>query len=195
MIFSAISAASLTLRELLEPQHHAEHGHAQRNRHSPGISQRDARGGIQRRVLVAVQSVADAGDVEQRASGTARERVAAPTRCRALQLYYLVTPIMNDALTRHTVLGRVLQVFHDHSILRGTDLQGVLENSGTQLRVNLEALTIEELSLVWDALSEPYQLSVTYLVQVIKIDSDMEPVKAGIVLERDVRYTEIVAET
>jgi Pvc16 N-terminal domain len=102
--------------------------------------------------------------------------------------------MMTDALTRHTVMGRILQVFHDHSILRGTDLQGVLQGSGEQLRVNLEALTIEELSLVWDALSEPYQLSITYLVQVIKIDSDLEPVKSAIVMERDVRYTEITSQ-
>jgi len=33
------------------------------------------------------------------------------------------------------------------------------------LRVTLEALSLEDLSLVWDALSEPYQLSVSYVVQ------------------------------
>ena len=85
-------------------------------------------------------------------------------------------------------------MFNDSSILRGADLQGVLQGTGEQLRVNLEALTIEELSLVWDALSEPYQLSVTYLVQVVKIDSDLEPMKPGVVLEKNVQYTEIVSQ-
>jgi hypothetical protein len=107
-------------------------------------------------------------------------------------LHYLVTPMATDPLTRQTLLGRVLQVFNDHSILRGTDLQGVLQNTTEQLRVSLEALTLEELSLVWDALGAPYQLSVTYLVQVVKIDSDLELVKSGPVLEREVTYSQIL---
>jgi hypothetical protein len=49
------------------------------------------------------------------------------------------------------------------------------------------------LSLVWEALSEPYQLSVTYLVQVVKIDSDREPEKVRPVLERDATYTQILS--
>lgn len=110
-------------------------------------------------------------------------------------LHYLVTPMATDPLTRQTLLGRVLQVFNDHSILRGTDLQGVLQNTTEQLRVNLEALTLEELSLVWEALGESYQLSVTYLVQVVKIDSDLELVKSRPVLEREVTYSQIFSET
>ena len=86
-------------------------------------------------------------------------------------------------------------MFNDHAVLSGADLQGVLQGRNEQLPVNLEALTIEELSLVWDALSEPYQLSVTYLVQTVKIDSDLEPMKSGIVLERDGEYAQIVAQT
>jgi hypothetical protein len=111
-----------------------------------------------------------------------------------VDLHYLVTPLMTDPTTRHTVMGRILQLFHDHANLSGAELQGTLQGSSEQLRVNLEALTLEELSQVWDALSEPYQLSVTYLVQAVKIDSDLEPVKTGIVLERDARYSQIVSE-
>jgi Pvc16 N-terminal domain len=108
-------------------------------------------------------------------------------------LFYLVTPFTPDPGTRHTLLGRVLQVLNDHAILRGSDLQGVLLGTNEQLRVNLEALSLEELSLVWEALSEPYQLSVTYLVQVAKIDSDLEPVKTSPVIEKEATYAEILA--
>jgi Pvc16 N-terminal domain len=108
-------------------------------------------------------------------------------------LFYLVTPITAHPEVRHTLLGRVLQVLNDHAILRGSDLRGVLKGTTERLRVNLEAMTLDELSLVWEALSEPYQLSVTYLVQVAKIDSDLEPVKAGPVVERDMEYTEILS--
>jgi hypothetical protein len=110
-------------------------------------------------------------------------------------LYYLVTPISADPLARHVLLGKVLQVFNDNAILRGLDLQGVLAGTTEQLRVNLEALSLEELSLVWEALSEPYQLSVTYLVQVVKIDSDLEPVKSSLVIEKESKYTQILNVT
>ena len=112
-----------------------------------------------------------------------------------LQLYYLVTPLMEDPVARHTVLGRVLQVFNDSAILRGTDLRGVLAGTSEQLRVNLEALTIEELSLIWEALAEPYQLSITYLVQTVKIDSDLEPFRSSTVLERDSSYNLVLSES
>lgn len=110
-------------------------------------------------------------------------------------LYYLVTPITGDPMTRHTLLGKVLEVFNDHAILRGVDLKGILQGTVEQLRVNLEALTLEELSLVWYALSEPYQLSVTYLVQVVKIDSNLEPIFSSPVLKKDSRYTQILSST
>jgi hypothetical protein len=128
-------------------------------------------------------------DPPTRISPTQMSRVPLP-----LQLYYLVTPLLDDPIARHTVLGRVLQVFNDFSILRGTDLRGVLAGTGEQLRVNLEALTIEELSLIWEALAEPYQLSVTYLVQVVKIDSDLEALRSSPVLERDASYNLIISE-
>lgn len=108
-------------------------------------------------------------------------------------LFYLITPFSPDPGTRHTLLGRVLQVLYDHAILRGADLQGVLEGTTEQLRVNLEALSLEELSLIWEALSEPYQLSVTYLVQVAKIDSEFAPVKSGPVVEKEATYSQILS--
>lgn len=108
-----------------------------------------------------------------------------------LLLHFLVTPIASDAATRHTLMGKVLQVFYDHSILRGADLQGALQGGDEQLRVVLEALSLEDLSLVWDALSEPYQLSVSYMVQVVNIDSGAQPVMTPIVLDRLNDYARI----
>jgi hypothetical protein len=110
-------------------------------------------------------------------------------------LYYLITPIAGDPMTRHTLLGKVLQVFNDHTTLRGADLKGSLAGTTEQLRVNLEALSLEDVSLVWDALSEPYQLSVTYQVQVVKIDSDLEPVLSPRVVEKETKYTQILSVT
>lgn len=110
-----------------------------------------------------------------------------------LLLYYLVTPVASDPMTRHALLGKVLQVMYDHSILRGADLQGTLQGTDEQLRVVLEALSLEDLSLVWDALSEPYQLSVSYVVQAVNIDSSMAPVQMPSVMQREADYTRILS--
>lgn len=108
-------------------------------------------------------------------------------------LYYLITPVYDDPLTRHRLMGKVLQVMYDHAILRGADLQGSLMGTTSQLRVVLETLTLEELSLVWDALSEPYQLSVSYMVQLASIDSALQPVQTSTVLERNQVYSQILS--
>lgn len=113
--------------------------------------------------------------------------------CLPVLLYYLVTPMTTHPETRHVLLGKVLQVFNDHAILRGSDLMGSLQGTDEQIRVNLEALTLEELSLVWYALGEPYQLSVTYLIQLAKIDSGLEPLRSSPVLTKETKYDQILA--
>jgi len=97
-----------------------------------------------------------------------------------------------DPEAQQTVLGKVLQVFNDHAILRGSDLQISLSGSTEELRLILETLTLEELTRVWDALQEPYQLSVSYLVQVVSIDSSNEPVVTSPVLTRNTTHSQIL---
>ena len=86
----------------------------------------------------------------------------------------------------------MLQVFNDHAILRGSDLQESLRGTTVQLRLSLETLSLEELTRVWDALNEPYQLSVCYQVQVVTIESALEPVLAPPVLVRNSAYDQIL---
>jgi hypothetical protein len=109
-----------------------------------------------------------------------------------INLYYLITPMDEDPELQQTVLGKVLQVFNDHAILRGSDLQGSLRGTTEELRLSLEMLSLEELSQVWDALNEPYQLSVCYQVQVVTIESGLEPVQAQPVLVRNTTYAQIL---
>jgi hypothetical protein len=94
-----------------------------------------------------------------------------------INLYYLITPMHADPEMQQVILGKVLQVFHDHALLRGSDLEASLSDSIEELRLLLETLSLEELTRVWGALFEPYQLSVSYSVQVITIDSALEPIK------------------
>jgi len=112
-----------------------------------------------------------------------------------INLYYLVTPIATTPKDEQALLGRVLQVFNDHSILQGSDLQDTLEGGIEELRLTLETLSLEELTRVWDALKESYQLSVSYLVQVVSIDSDREPIEATPVMTKDTKYQQILSVT
>lgn len=97
-----------------------------------------------------------------------------------VRLHYLMTPITasdQDAgpETEQLILGKVLEVFHDHPLMRGTDLQGELSGTSAELAVRLEAMTLEEIARVWDALDGSYQLSVTYEVSAVYIASGREP--------------------
>jgi len=98
-----------------------------------------------------------------------------------LCLHYLVTPVIDSngngagPEVEQTVLGKVLQIFHDHPRLRGTDLRDDFSGTTVELRVRLEPLTLEEITRVWEGLHSSYQLSVSYEVSVVNIASAMEP--------------------
>jgi len=96
-----------------------------------------------------------------------------------LRLHYLMTPVTNkktgDPETEQVILGKVLQLFHTHSLLRGSDLQGDFVGTETELRLRLEPMSLEEITRVWEALEGSYQLSVSYEVSVVNIFADVEP--------------------
>ena len=73
------------------------------------------------------------------------------------------------------ILGKVLQSFHSHPVLRGTDLRAELSGTDAELKIRLEPMSLEEITRVWESLEGSYQLSVSYEVSVVNIDSDLEP--------------------
>jgi hypothetical protein len=97
-----------------------------------------------------------------------------------LRLHYLVTPIttranLGDPDTEQYLIGKVLQSFHSMATLRGADLKGELTGTDAELCVRLEALGLDEISRIWEALEGSYQLSVSYEVSLVDIDSAREP--------------------
>ncbi len=95
-----------------------------------------------------------------------------------LRLHYLVTPTVANSNptgteTEQTILGKVLQVLYDHSTLSGADLQGDLSGTRLQLTARLESMSLEEITKVWYALERSYELSVSYEVTVVYIDSEL----------------------
>jgi hypothetical protein len=94
-----------------------------------------------------------------------------------LRLHYLATPLATDAPdTEQKILGRLLQLFHSRPVLSGASLQGDLSGTDAELGVRLESLSLEELTRIWDALEGSYQLSISYEVSLVNIDSVAMPV-------------------
>jgi hypothetical protein len=109
-----------------------------------------------------------------------------------VDLYYLVTPVQQEPTTRQELLGAVLQTFHDHSSLPASSF-GIPSPLGQQdLRITLDSLRLEELTQVWYALQESYQLSVSYLVQLARIESAHDPMDVEPVRERQSDYRQIL---
>ena len=92
----------------------------------------------------------------------------------SLSLFYLVTPHTGNIEKDHIILGKVMQIFHDNSILRGSGLHENLV--GEELRLILTHLSIDDLNKVWTLIygSKPYKLSVCYEVTPVAIESMRE---------------------
>ena len=96
-----------------------------------------------------------------------------------VRLHYLMTPVTNeqtgDPETEQLILGKVLQLFHSHPVLRRRGSAGRVSGTEVELRVRLEPLMLEEITRVWEALEGSYQLSVSYEVSVVNIMPELEP--------------------
>jgi hypothetical protein len=96
-----------------------------------------------------------------------------------VRLHYLITPVTNqqtgDPETEQLIIGKVLQLFHSQSVLRGAELQAEFSGTEIELRVRLEPQSLEEITRVWEALEGSYQLSVSYEVSVVNIMPELEP--------------------
>jgi hypothetical protein len=108
----------------------------------------------------------------------------------AINLLYLLTPSTGSDLGDQQVLGRALQVFHEQSILLLQSTQP--PNNTDELHVSLAPRTIEELAQVWEALQQPYRLSVCYEVRVARIDS-LRKQQGGRVRDRVSQFSSMAA--
>ena len=99
-----------------------------------------------------------------------------------LRLHYLATPLTRSSPdTEQRILGRVLQLFHSQPIVSGAALRGDLAGTDAEIHVRLEALSLEEITRVWEALEGSYQLSVSYEVSLARIESIEPPLRASLV--------------
>jgi hypothetical protein len=104
-----------------------------------------------------------------------------------LDLYYLLTPLVGTPREQQIVLGKAMQTLYDLPVLESQDFHGSPANSGEQVRLILNPVSLEELTRVWQALEIPYRLSVCYIARVAIVDSQLEQFYQPIVAKQ-IRY-------
>lgn len=112
-----------------------------------------------------------------------------------LRLHYLVTPVIdNGPNMEQRILGRVLQLFHSTPTLSGAWLRDELAGTEAQIHVRLEALSLDEIARVWEALEGSYQLCISYEVTLANIDTLALPSRGVPVESARVDWAVLVGE-
>jgi hypothetical protein len=113
-----------------------------------------------------------------------------------VDLHYLITPRTKDKTKDHLLVGKILQIFHDHPVLRDQDFQEIesLKNSTEELRVTFNPLPMETITELWNLFRDkPYMLSLCYQVSPVSIDS-ITTMEAKRVKQKDMEYYQIVGK-
>jgi len=106
-----------------------------------------------------------------------------------LELHYLLTPLGADILTRQRVLGVAMQAMHTNAILPAELLEPGLVAAGVSaLHSHLQPHALQELAQVWWAITEPYQLSASYVVDFVLLPAGAEPIAVSPVLDKRIAY-------
>jgi hypothetical protein len=105
-----------------------------------------------------------------------------------LELHYLLTAYAQTRETEQQLIGRAMQILHDHAVIRGSLLLGSLSGTFEEVIVHFLPLTMDDMNKLWSMFgSMPYRLSITYRVYTAFIDSMRERVE-GRVIRREVSY-------
>lgn len=104
-----------------------------------------------------------------------------------VDLFYLIIPGCENREMDHLLLGKVMQVFYDNSVVRGSALRGnALEGKDEQLRLYFYSLPFEEMLQLWQSFSEKsFKLAVCYQVSPVIIDSTLETEAKRVVQKED----------
>jgi hypothetical protein len=103
----------------------------------------------------------------------------------ALDLSYLVTPLGATGDADHLLLGKAMQVLYDNAI---TLLSDPVSSVFEELRIVLARLALDEITGIWQALREPYRLSVGYCIRVTRIES-LRTIPVARVVDRAAAYS------
>jgi hypothetical protein len=92
----------------------------------------------------------------------------------SVNLHFLLIPYAlqdESYLETYELLGRAMKALHDNGIFSPGALGIATDPSELALdyRITLESLTVTELGQIWEAVHEPYRLSVSYVVRTVQI--------------------------
>ncbi len=111
-----------------------------------------------------------------------------------LVLHYLITPLASDELSRQRLLGHAMQALHGQGQLGAAFTKpALLGPDEDSIGIHLEQQSFEEAVRVWQALHEPYRLSVSYFVQYVSIEASRTFAAGPPVLERETAHAAIEA--
>ncbi len=105
--------------------------------------------------------------------------LAKPRTLLYLKVNYLILPTMHNAEEDLIVLGKIMQLFAEHPVLRGSELEESLIEKDEELRLALDSLSMEDLHRLWTLLWAPLRPSVSYSVYPVKIQSSTAPKKSS----------------
>ena len=104
-----------------------------------------------------------------------------------LDLYYLITPYFTEKSQEKFILGKIMQIFHDHPVIEGPDFSDSFAGTNMKLQIILHSLSLDDLGKLWTSFHDaPLRLSVCYLVTPVRIDSTQKvPIQRVVVKETD----------
>jgi Pvc16 N-terminal domain len=181
--YSAISDASTTLLELLKAEMDNLVAQDHISLSSPAELQQDT---TPRLGLFLYQVIENHHLKNRQPEPVTADRLRVPPL--ALDAFYLLTAYAQTRESEHQILGRAIQIFNDHSIIRGSVLRGSLAGSAEEIKIVLHTLSLDDTNKLWNMFgNRPYKLSVAYRVSLALIDSTRE-IEAARMTQRVGRY-------
>lgn len=102
-----------------------------------------------------------------------------------LDLHLLLTPWCEQASTEHALLTWTMRELYQRPVL---DLSVLSPEAGWQqgdaIQLVPSELSNEDLMRLWDALTPPYHLSISYIARMVRIEADPLPSYAAVVATR-----------
>jgi hypothetical protein len=103
-------------------------------------------------------------DDATRKNVTVPSQATTPVRpALALDLYYLVTPIAEQAEDSYALLDAAMEVLNKSPVVQ---IESLLTLPQRTLEIAFNPLSLDELTRLWLALAMPYRLAVSYLAKV-----------------------------
>ena len=103
-----------------------------------------------------------------------------------LNLRYLITPLTQNPENDQIVLGKIMQLLSETPVLRGSDLQGSLRESGDELKIILDPLTADDLNKLWTMFQTPYKLCISYSVFPVRIESSTKTEEKTVIIKKPI---------